>query len=68
MYVMFRFGAKINHFKGSQPSFSSKNLDCIFLCSTYKIFEKIFLKVFRYSFSETLPIFFNHFKSDIILV
>ena len=26
------------------------------------------LKVFRYSFSEAVPIFFNRFKSDFILV
>ena len=26
------------------------------------------LKVFRYSFSEAMPIFFNRFKSDFILV
>ena len=25
-------------------------------------------KVFRYSFSEAIPIFLNHFKSDFILV
>ena len=44
MYVTFRFGAKMNHFMGSQSSCSSKNLDCIFLFSTYdKSFEKIFL-------------------------
>ena len=44
MYVTFRFGAKMNHFRSSQPSCSSKNLDCISLCSTYdKSFEKTFL-------------------------
>ena len=26
------------------------------------------VKVFRYSFSEAIPIFFNRFKSDFILV
>ena len=28
----------------------------------------IVIKVFRYSFSEAIPIFFNRFKSDFILV
>ena len=28
----------------------------------------ISIKVFRYSFSETIPIFFNRLKSDFVLV
>ena len=34
----------------------------------YEILHFSFLKVFRYSFSEAIPIFFNRFKSDFILV
>ena len=30
--------------------------------------NKVAVKVFWYSFSETIPIFFNRFKSDFILV
>ena len=45
-----------------------KNLLSPFNFSVSDWLKSLIFKVFRYSFSEAILIFFNHFKSDFILV